>query len=138
MTGRSNLHGGTADLFTSAGEPAAPDGDQAPPEVQDQPRPAPTDAHESDVPLLASNETQLFQSRWEECLRGFVDEPRTSVQQADELVADVIRELANVFAEERSRLEEQWARGDEVSTEDLRLALQRYRSFFQRLLRVGS
>jgi hypothetical protein len=127
MSGQSNLRGGTADLFPADG---------ATPQATDD-RPSGGSGETQEIALLASGETQLFQSRWEECQRRFVDEPRTSVQQADELVADVIRELANVFAEERSRLEEQWARGDEVSTEDLRLALQRYRSFFQRLLRAG-
>ena len=58
------------------------------------------------------------------------------MEQGDALVADVIKRLANSFAEERSKLEGQWGRGDNVSTEDLRVALQRYRSFFSRLLSV--
>jgi hypothetical protein len=65
-----------------------------------------------------------------------VDEPRRTVEQADELVAEVMKRLAEGFAAERERLEQQWGRGEDVSTEDLRLALQRYRSFFQRLLDV--
>jgi len=65
-----------------------------------------------------------------------VDEPRRSVEQADALVAEVIKRLANSFAEERSKLEGQWGRGGDVSTEDLRVALRRYRSFFDRLLNV--
>ena len=65
---------------------------------------------------------------------GFVDEPRQTVEQADELVAQVMQRLAEGFAAERERLEQQWGRGEDVSTEDLRIALQRYRSFFQRLL----
>ena len=68
---------------------------------------------------------------------GFVDSPRHSVQQADELVAAVMQRLADGFAEERSLLERQWDRGDNVSTEDLRVALQRYRAFFGRLLNAA-
>jgi hypothetical protein len=65
-----------------------------------------------------------------------VDEPRRAVERADELVAQVIKRLAESFAQERSKLEGQWGRGDNVSTEDLRVALQRYRAFFDRLLNV--
>ena len=67
---------------------------------------------------------------------AFVDEPRRAVEQADGLVAAAMKRLAEVFAEERSGLEKQWDRGDNVSTEDLRVALQRYRSFFHRLLAI--
>jgi hypothetical protein len=67
---------------------------------------------------------------------SFVDEPRRAVQQADGLVAGAMKRLAEIFAEERSKLDKQWDRGDSVSTEDLRLALQRYRSFFGRLLSI--
>jgi len=70
----------------------------------------------------------------EQIQTGFVDQPRRTVEQADELVAEVMQRLADGFAAERERLEEQWGRGEDVSTEDLRIALQRYRSFFQRLL----
>ena len=66
---------------------------------------------------------------------AFVDEPRKAVEQADGLVAEVIQHLARSFAEERSSLERQWAGGNSVSTEDLRVSLQRYRQFFQALLR---
>jgi hypothetical protein len=67
---------------------------------------------------------------------GFVDEPRKSVQEADNLVESVIQRLSQIFTDERGNLESQWESGDDVSTEDLRLALQRYRSFFTRLLSV--
>jgi len=67
---------------------------------------------------------------------AFVDDPRDCVQKADGLVAEVIDKLTTGFAEARSRLEEQWARGEEASTEDLRVALKRYREFFERLLAV--
>ncbi len=86
--------------------------------------------------LLATKEASDFQDRWDETQRGFVDEPRTSVQQADQLVAELMQLLAKGFADERQSLERQWDRGEEVSTEDLRMAMQRYRSFFQRLLAV--
>jgi hypothetical protein len=77
-----------------------------------------------------------LRNRWSAVQTAFVDEPRTAVEQADGLVAAAMKRLAEVFAEERSRLEQQWDRGDNVSTEDLRIALQRYRSFFQRLLSI--
>lgn len=86
--------------------------------------------------LFAGEEAQTFRSRWEKIQIGFVDEPKVAVKQADELVADVIRRLAEVFAGERQRLEHDWDRGDDISTEDLRVALRKYRSFFDRLLAV--
>jgi hypothetical protein len=88
------------------------------------------------LPLFANEEAQTFRSRWEKIQISFVDEPRMSVQQADELVATVIKRLAQVFADERDRLEHDWGKGDGVSTEDLRTALRRYRSLFDRLLSV--
>jgi|ERR1044071_2617301 hypothetical protein len=75
-----------------------------------------------------------FKERWAEIQTGFVDEPRRAVQQADALVSDVIKRIADSFGRERADLERQWDRGDNVSTEDLRVALQRYRDFFSRLL----
>ena len=86
------------------------------------------------TPLFGDQEAQNFRDRWMDIQTGFVDEPRRAVQQADTLVAEIIQRLAEIFAEERNELEGQWGRGDQVSTEDLRLALQRYRSFFSRLL----
>ncbi len=87
-------------------------------------------------PLFAGDEAQRFRSEWDAVQIAFVDEPRKSVQKADGLVANVIQRLAEGFSEERSKLESQWSRGEDVSTEDLRVALQRYRSFFDRLLSV--
>jgi hypothetical protein len=84
--------------------------------------------------LLAPDEAAAYRSRWEGVQSGFVDEPRRAVEQADQLVAGVIKHVAEVFAEERGKLEEQWSRGGEADTEDLRVALQRYRTFFERLL----
>ena len=86
--------------------------------------------------LLAPDEAQSLRSRWDAIQVGFVDDPRTAVQQADSLVANAMKRLAEVFADERARLEGQWDRGGDVSTEELRVALQRYRSFFGRLLSV--
>ena len=88
------------------------------------------------APLFPNNELEDLRNRWSAVQTAFVDEPRSAVEQADGLVASAMKRLAEVFAEERSRLEQQWDRGDNVSTEDLRIALQRYRSFFQRLLSI--
>jgi hypothetical protein len=94
----------------------------------------PVAASEPSEPLLAGEELERFRSRWEDIQASFVDEPRRSVEQADGLVAEVMQRLAGSFSDERSRLESQWDRGEQVSTEDLRVALTRYRSFFNRLL----
>ena len=93
-------------------------------------------APEPNLPLFAQNDTQNFRSRWEKIQIGFVDEPRKAVERADELVASAIKRLAEVFAAERNKLEGEWDKSDNVSTEDLRVALRRYRSFFDRLLSV--
>jgi hypothetical protein len=85
-------------------------------------------------PLLPIDQSGGFTDRWHEIQASFVDQPRQSVEEADRLVADLMQQLAASFADERNRLEEQWDRGDNVSTEDLRLALTHYRSFFDRLL----
>ena len=105
--------------------------------VADATRPS-TDTNEDNraTPLFAGNESEDFRRRWTDIQAGFVDEPRQSVENADSLVAAAIKRLAEIFARERSSLEQQWAQGGDVSTEDLRLALQRYRSFFDRLLSV--
>ena len=84
--------------------------------------------------LFESSVLSEFNTRWTDVQTGFVDEPRRAVQQADALVSDVIKRIGDSFGNERAQLEKQWDRGDEVSTEDLRQALQRYRSFFSRLL----
>jgi hypothetical protein len=85
-------------------------------------------------PLFAADETEGFRTEWANIQIAFVDEPRNAVERADALVARVMTRLAEVFADERGALERQWARGDRISTEDLRIALRRYRSFFDRLL----
>lgn len=100
--------------------------------------PAPEGAAEPEPPvaLLSDRDTQGFRSRWEAIQAGFVDSPRDAVQQADGLVAELMKGLAEGFAQAQSDLEQQWSRGENVSTEDLRQALRRYRSFFDRLLSV--
>ena len=89
---------------------------------------------ESVVALLGHDESEHFRTRWNEVQGKFVDEPRSAVQQADALVSDVIEKITQMFANEHGVLEEQWKEGKDVSTEDLRMALQHYRSFFNRLV----
>lgn len=96
--------------------------------------PQAANAAASSAPLFSETDVNDLRGRWSNVQSDFVDEPRRAVEQADKLVASVMQRLAEGFATERSNLEKQWARGDNVSTEDLRLALQRYRSFFDRLL----
>jgi hypothetical protein len=91
---------------------------------------------EQPVPLFSGEEAKDFRARWDAIQVGFVDEPRQVVGQADSLVALTMTRLAEMFAAERAKLEGQWDHGADVSTEDLRLALRRYRSFFGRLLSV--
>lgn len=86
------------------------------------------------TPLFPDTELTELRARWDKTQIGFVDEPRAAVEQADSLVATVVKRLAEQFAAERAELEHQWDRGTEVSTEDLRQALRKYRSFFDRLL----
>jgi hypothetical protein len=88
------------------------------------------------VSLFPDNEIAELRNRWNGVQTAFVDEPRRAVEEADGLVAAAMKRLAEVFADERSNLEKQWDRGDNVSTEDLRIALQRYRAFFHRLLSI--
>ena len=97
--------------------------------------PAPASASVEQT-LFAEGELTDLKSRWTEVQSAFVDDPRDCVQKADGLVSDVVDRLTAGFAQARSGLEEQWSRGEEVSTEDLRIALQRYRDFFERLLAV--
>lgn len=84
--------------------------------------------------LFPNEELAGYRTQWEAIQTGFVDQPRDAVAQADALVSQLVTRLTDVFTRERSTLEGQWAKGDNVSTEDLRVALTRYRSFFHRLL----
>ncbi|MCV7204222.1 hypothetical protein H7J71_19620 [Mycolicibacterium peregrinum] len=111
----------------------------------DMARPAPAAASgtaqaeqvEDDNTLLFADEHRSgLHSRWNDVQAAFVDDPKECVQKADNLVAEVVEELTASFADTRSRLEAQWSRGEEASTEDLRVALTRYRDFFHRLLSV--
>jgi hypothetical protein len=88
------------------------------------------------TPLFPTSEAGNMRSRWEQIQVRFVDEPQGAVQQADQLVDEAIKRLAEGFAGQRKKLEDQWGRGDNASTEDLRISLLRYRSFFERLLTV--
>jgi hypothetical protein len=91
-------------------------------------------AHDERQSLLQDDQAERYRNDWQQIQSGFVDEPRKSVEEADRLVADLMQRLAAIFSEEREQLENQWDSGDDVSTEDLRVALTRYRSFFDRLL----
>ena len=94
--------------------------------------------HESSAEdvLVADDDLADLRARWAGVQTSFVDDPKDCVHQADALVSDVFEHLTNGFAEVRSRLEERWSRGEDASTEDLRLALMHYREFFERLLAV--
>jgi hypothetical protein len=88
------------------------------------------------MPLFVNGAAEDLRSRWLDIQTSFVDEPGSSVEQADLLVAEVMRQLAATFAEKRAKLEPQLVKGEAISTEDLRVALRHYRSFFDRLLLV--
>jgi hypothetical protein len=88
------------------------------------------------APLLVEKDRQELRRRWDQIQTAFVDQPRNAVHDADALVSSAIDRLSKGFADERSKLEQQWDKGENVSTENLRVALQRYRSFFQRLLSI--
>lgn len=124
---------------TSSEQPVEP----APSAAEDQARdtgtpaaPADDQAIDDNTLLFADEHRSGLRSRWDEVQAAFVDDPKQCVQKADNLVAEVVEQLTASFADTRSRLEAQWARGEDASTEDLRLALKRYRDFFQRLLSV--
>jgi hypothetical protein len=125
----------TADLASHGSAPKQPNGPKLvkgqEPEALDR-----AAAVSEPMPLFSESEMEDFRSQWSSLQTGFVDEPRQAVEDADKLVASVMQRLAEGFAKERSGLEKQWDSGDKVSTEDLRVALQRYRSFFGRLLKL--
>ncbi|MFK8906631.1 hypothetical protein [Streptomyces sp. YS-3] len=108
-------------------------------ETGTEPDAAPDEGHAPEqepdtAPLLGTQEAEGLRSRWQEIQQGFVDDPKQSVLAADGLVAEVMQLLATTFADHKQGLESQWHRGEEAATEDLRLALRQYRSFFDRLL----
>ena len=94
-------------------------------------------SEEDFAPLFEDNEAEGFRAQWLEIQSKFVDDPSVSVKEADDLVAEVIKNITRSFADKRISLESQWKSGD-VSTEDLRVAMKRYRSFFNRLLTLQS
>ncbi|KOU13417.1 hypothetical protein ADK52_38715 [Streptomyces sp. WM6372] len=114
---QDDARGTEAEAGTPAAEGNAPD------ETEDQ-------------PLLDSKDTEEYRTAWREIQGRFVDDPQDAVRSADTLVAEVMQTLARSFADHKESLVGQWGRGEEVPTEELRLALQRYRSFFNRLLKT--
>jgi hypothetical protein len=99
------------------------------------PAPSGEAGDEATTPLLPAEQSDRFEQQWNEIQTSFVDEPRQAVEKADTLVAELMQELASSFSDTRSKLEAQWDNeGEDASTEDLRVALTRYRSFFNRLL----
>jgi hypothetical protein len=88
------------------------------------------------TPVMSADAAEEYRGRWQETQADFVDDPRSAVATADALVAEVMKRVAEEFANERNGLEKQWNEGGEASTEDLRVAFQRYRSFFSRLLNL--
>lgn len=110
-----------------------------PPETSGAPVAGPAAAAapaEERAPLLIPTEANDMRSRWDSVQVAFVDEPRRAVQEAEELVSIAMSRLSEIFADERQKLERQWDRGGNVSTEELRIALRRYRSFFNRILAI--
>lgn len=105
------------------------------PTADQPPGPAQTN-EENRTPLFAADAAESFRSRWQDIQTSFVDEPTRAVEQADSLVAEIMQQLAKTFADERAQLEAQGEHGKDISTEDLRMALRHYRSFFDRLLSI--
>jgi len=105
---------------------------------KNRPAAASTTSEEDFAPLFENNEAEKFRTHWLEIQSRFVDDPTVAVKEADDLVADVIKNITRTFSDKRMGLENQWKREDKVSTEDLRVAMKRYRSFFNRLLTLES
>ncbi|HJV96870.1 MAG TPA: hypothetical protein VJ608_12570 [Albitalea sp.] len=96
--------------------------------------PAPRSDDEPLAPLFTPDAAQDFRAQWDGVQISFVDDPQQAVRRADELVAQVMKSLADTFSTERAKLEAELDATEQASTENLRVALRRYRSFFQRLL----
>jgi len=94
------------------------------------------DRDDGQAPLFAADEGDRLRGEWESVQAAFVDDPRAAVQRANALVSEVVQNLTESFTTAQSGLEQQWSQGEDVSTEDLRQALHRYRSFFDRLLNL--
>jgi len=126
----------TADLASASAQPAGSRTDtdtDTDTEADRDTRPAESGGDIEAPPLIDEEKITGFRDRWQNVQTGFVDDPKQAVHQADELVAAVISALATTFAEHKSELEGQWRQG-EPATEELRIALRRYRSFFDQLL----
>src|SRR5579863_5937459 len=144
LAGRSDIQTKTPREIHEVEDPAKPKpvkSDLSPTEARERVAPTtpgqPARSAQDDLTssaLFSESDVDDLRSRWSNVQTGFVDEPRRAVEEADKLVAAVMQRLAEGFAKERSNLEKAWDRGDNVSTEDLRVALRRYRSFFDRLL----
>jgi hypothetical protein len=102
--------------------------------TQDIDRTRASDIRDEDTGFLPDDRMNSLRERWDEVQAGFVDDPRNAVQNAHGLVTDLVDELTDTFTRERGTLESQWSGGREPDTETLRVALQRYRDFFNRLL----
>lgn len=116
--------------------PAHSEGSDLSPEPESEAVPRSADVQPPQDDMLFAGDPSNLRSRWDDIQAAFVDDPSGCVRQADGLVEEVIEQLTSRFADARSQLEAQWARGESASTEDLRVALTRYREFFQRLLAV--
>ncbi len=141
--GQHTASAGAAGPSTAPPEPSPSPSAPAAPVAEEHDAPS-APAEHSTVPAESATEQSLFadddlagfRAQWAGVQAAFVDDPRECVHKADALVSDLVEQLTTGFAGARSRLEEQWARGEEASTEDLRLALMHYREFFERLLAV--
>lgn len=91
-------------------------------------------AEEAMGALFLQGDLQQLRTRWDRVQASFVDDPRRAVQEADTLVASVVKRIAEQFAEQRTKLEGEASRGDDATTEELRRSLRQYRAFFERLL----
>jgi hypothetical protein len=120
-------------MMDSAGVGEAPAGPAPRGEMEASGLPEPPEDGISS-PLLGEDQLVEYRDRWKGIQVRFVDDPRGTVKAADELVEDLMHRLSQTFADERASLESQWEQGADASTEDLRIAMQRYRSFFTRLL----
>jgi hypothetical protein len=122
------------DRASTSQDPLPAPAEQSVPAQQAAPGSDPGAGDQPRAQLLEDNELQNLLVQWKDIQAEFVDEPRKAVQAADALVAELMQRLAQMFASEREQLESRWAGGEDVSTEDLRRGLRRYRSFFERLL----
>ncbi|THA86142.1 hypothetical protein [Streptomyces sp. A0592] len=131
------VYPGEATSGMSDGYPAAdaaePGGEAAAEQQEERAEPLGGDTEE---PLLGTTETEEYRRKWSEIQGRFVDDPQDAVRSADTLVAEVMQALAGSFSSRKQGLEGQWGRGEQVATEDLRVSLQHYRSFFNRLLKT--